>query len=683
MARSLHRSLSVGQLRGFLALLFLALAVPTAVLIFQTARQMRWEAFHQYQVLADELAARIDSQLQRLIAKEESRAYADYRFVVVTGDPAVSNFVQRSPLAQYPVANEIPGVLGYFEIDADGAYSTPLLPDASADPARLGLDASELAQRQALSDSLLDILSRNSLVERRGKGDDADAQGEIAQSEVPESMGKEKDGESQLAAISKAAGPVSQRAFDELNAPTNAQLRTKRNDLGRVEDLQIDRNYDDAGAKRAENEQQLGMMDKLSSRAARKEQSAVPEAAQVVSGLDGNAAATRVRIFESEVDPFEFGLLDSGHGVLFRRVWRDGRRTIQGAIIAQEPFLLGAIVAPFAATALAPMSDLVIAYDGDVLHATRGADDYSIDTAADLTGELLHQARLSAPLSDFQLLWTINNLPAGAGARIVAWSSVVLFGVLLLGFFALYRLGLRQITLARQQQDFVSAVSHELRTPLTSIRMYAEMLREGWASDDKKRGYYDFIHDESERLSRLIANVLQLARLERNELRLELKPIGVSALLDMLRSKVHTQIERAGFVCEYTLDPECASRDLQVDADAFVQIVINLVDNAIKFSANAERRTIEVAARARGTQAVAWSVRDYGPGVPKSQMRKIFQRFYRARPELTRETVGTGIGLALVRQLAQAMGGEVDVVNREPGAEFRLSLPSAAPSERA
>ena len=679
MARSLHRGLSVGQLRGFLALLFLALAVPTAVLIFQTSRQMRWEAFHQYQVLADELATRIDAQLQRLIAREEARAYADYRFVVVAGDPTVSNFVQRSPLAQYPVPTEIPGVLGYFEIDADGAYSTPLLPEAGTDPSQLGLDATELARRRALSDSLLDILSRNALIERRGEREDADAQGEIAQSTETEALGKEKDSGSKLAAMSEAVAPTSQRAFDELNAPSNAQLRTKRNELGRVEDLRIDRSYDEVSAKRAANAQQLGMQDKASSRAVRKEQSAVPESAQLVGGLDGNAAGARVRIFESEVDPFEFGLLDSGHGVLFRRVWRDGRRTIQGAIIAQEPFLQGAIVAPFAATALAPMSDLVIAYNGDVLLATHGAGDYQIDTAADLTGELLHQARLAAPLSDFQLLWTINHLPAGAGARIVAWSSVVLFGVLVLGFIALYLLGLRQITLARQQQDFVSAVSHELRTPLTSIRMYAEMLREGWAGEDKKRGYYDFIHDESERLSRLIANVLQLARLERNELRLELKPVSVSALMDMLRSKVHTQIERAGFVCEYALDPECAQRELQVDADAFVQIVINLVDNAIKFSANAERRTIEVAARPRGAQTVAWTVRDYGPGVPKSQMRKIFQLFYRAGPELTRETVGTGIGLALVRQLAHAMGGEVDVINREPGAEFVLRLPTLLP----
>jgi signal transduction histidine kinase len=235
---------------------------------------------------------------------------------------------------------------------------------------------------------------------------------------------------------------------------------------------------------------------------------------------------------------------------------------------------------------------------------------------------------------------------------------------------------LRQILLARQQQDFVSAVSHELNTPLTSIRMYAEILREGWSSDDKKREYYAYIHDESERLSRLIANVLQLARMERNELRLELKPVRVSVLMDLLRSKLASQVERAQFECNYVIDPAAAAREVSVDADAFVQIVINLVDNAIKFSAKAPRRAIDIGARLRGDKAVVFSVRDYGPGVEKSQVRKIFALFYRAGNELTRDTLGTGIGLALVRQLARAMHGEADVIQRDPGAEFVLVLPA-------
>jgi len=239
-------------------------------------------------------------------------------------------------------------------------------------------------------------------------------------------------------------------------------------------------------------------------------------------------------------------------------------------------------------------------------------------------------------------------------------------------------LGVGQIELARQQQDFVSAVSHELKTPLTSIRMYGEILREGWASDEKRKTYYDYIHDESERLSRLITNVLQLARMTRNDLRLDPRPISVSELIDGIRSKVSSQIERAGFELSLHCEGEAVQAVTQVDADAFMQIVINLVDNAIKFSANAQRRAIDIACRLEGRGTVVFGVRDYGPGVPRDQLDKIFRLFYRSENELTRETVGTGIGLALVQQLVLAMGGQVDVVNRQPGAEFRVSLPASS-----
>ena len=115
---------------------------------------------------------------------------------------------------------------------------------------------------------------------------------------------------------------------------------------------------------------------------------------------------------------------------------------------------------------------------------------------------------------------------------------------------------------------------------------------------------------------------------------------------------------------------------MAVDRDYFTQILINLVDNALKFSARAERRAVELACHGV-REGVCFSVRDFGPGVARDQMRKIFRLFYRSGNELTRETVGTGIGLALVRQLAEAMGGRVDVVNREPGAEFRVTFPAA------
>jgi signal transduction histidine kinase len=346
-------------------------------------------------------------------------------------------------------------------------------------------------------------------------------------------------------------------------------------------------------------------------------------------------------------------------------------------LIEQQPFVQGLIETMFLDTALSTMSDLLVAYRGDVFSAFSGraARDY-LPSAEALHSTLLYQTRLSAPLSDMELILSINRLPAGPAGRVIAWVAIILFMVLCGGFFLMYRLGARQIDLTRQQQDFVSAVSHELKTPLTSIRMYGEMLREGWASDEKKMLYYDYIFDESERLSRLITNVLQLARMTRNNLRIDTKPLTVAELMEGVRSRVSSQVERAGFVLNMHCEREAGQAIIQADPDGFTQIFINLVDNAIKFSASAQQKIIDIGCQRLRDGSVQFSVRDYGPGVPADQMKKIFKLFYRSESELTRETVGTGIGLALVHQLARAMGGQVDVVNREPGAEFRVNITS-------
>jgi signal transduction histidine kinase len=147
----------------------------------------------------------------------------------------------------------------------------------------------------------------------------------------------------------------------------------------------------------------------------------------------------------------------------------------------------------------------------------------------------------------------------------------------------------------------------------------------------------------------------------------------VSTLVDEVESKVASAVAGAGLAFLKAHEQDALAAGVSVDEDAFVQVMINLVDNAIKFSVNAERRAIELGCRI-DRQWVEFRVRDFGPGVARSQMKKIFTLFYRSENELTRETVGTGIGLALVRELMGQMGGSVDVVNREPGAEFTVRL---------
>jgi len=710
LGKSLMKGFDQGRLKRLLAFFFMALAIPTGVLIWQAYSQLKWEAFHQYRGMAEELTRRIDASLTERIEAAEARSFADYTFLVVSGDPS-ANFVQRSPLSELPVTQDLPGVIGYFQVGTEGEFSTPLLPQSDSEPASFGIGAAEYDQRLQLSRQIQEILGDNRLVQNQptslkeglefspaspAAGLDA-VEAEEAESQI--------DGESVEYLHRQAAGFTAEITMPREQAARQDEvysqaifdrLGTIKKDLDdqyaadKVSDIKLDPAYQKKSEAVEKLRQEMQSRYDLSAdapgRSKRREQIALPESKSVgsrpatqepVANLAGSVDL-RISTFESEIDPLEFSLLDSGHFVLFRKVWRDGQRYIQGLLIDQESFLQEAFDQHFQDTGLAAMSNLIVAYQDDVLRTLSGNrhSDY-LSRSQTFDGSLLYRIRLSTPLNGLELIYSINVLPPGPGATVLGWVTFVLAIVFLGGFYTVYRLGLSQIRLARQQQDFVSAVSHELKTPLTSIRMYGEMLREGWADPAKQQQYYEYIHDESERLTRLISNVLQLAKITRNEPQFDLKPVPAGELMSRIEAKISGQVLNAGFELEFDTDPRADQVSINIDEDCFAQIVINLIDNAIKFSKDAEKKRIEISSRLGKENAVIIAVRDFGPGVPKDQLKKIFQLFYRSESELTRETVGTGIGLAIVHQLSQAMEGKADVVNREPGAEFRVSFPVA------
>ena len=277
------------------------------------------------------------------------------------------------------------------------------------------------------------------------------------------------------------------------------------------------------------------------------------------------------------------------------------------------------------------------------------------------------------PLSDFHLAITVGQLPEGPGYQLVNFLAIFLSLLFVGGLLGVYRLTATQMELAQKKSDFVSAVSHELKTPLTAIRMYGEMLTEGWVEEEKRESYYQHIHDESGRLSRLIQNVLTLAELERKEWQIDLKTHDPVEFVRGVSERLSSQVTRAGF--EISTVEEGEPKPIQVDSDALTQILINLIDNAIKFSKEAPDKKIVLSVSQLGSDCYI-RVRDFGPGIQRSKLKKIFEKFYRIDDEMTRTTRGTGIGLALVKMLADAMGAHVDVANRDPGTEFSLRFPT-------
>ena len=685
------------RLTLLLVLFFLALALPTSILVYQAYGQLKWEAFYQHQRLARELTLRIDSRFRDLIEREEKRPISDYEFLNVAGSDDTA-FLQRSPLSEFPPQSEVPGLLGYFQVDASGQLRTPIMPPADA--SSYGISAPELQQREQQEGRIRGILDQNRLV---GKSDVAQtpaveellAEEGLAQqrADIPMLASEVDSASSKIAADD--ADSQGQAAFDELTESKSlfSPLESSA-PVDQVKDLKLEDSYEVA-AEAVPEAQRTEAKKQVESRRLRKEQVNLPQRLiPDVSSLERGSAeaedsevsaaepvsrqpAIRIETFETEVEPMEFALLDSGHFVLFRRVWHQDERYVQGILFEQVSFVERLIAPAFRESSLSSMSQLIVAYRGGILQTF--APDYSRlyrPGSEQETSELLYQGRLIAPFGELELIYTLARLPVGAGGQVIVWSALVLAIVLVGGCFMLLRLGQRQLALARQQQDFVSAVSHELKTPLTSIRMYGEMLREGWADESKRKTYYDFIYHEAERLTRLINNVLQLARMSRNEQVVSLEAMTVGDALAELKPRLESQLEPTGFELEIGGAAEVEAARIEIDLDWFLQIFINLVDNAVKFSANGATRRVDIEYRQLRDGRIQFSVRDYGPGIAPDQMKKIFTLFYRSENELTRETVGTGIGLALVQQLASAMRAEVDVVNCEPGAEFRIRFAS-------
>ena len=283
--------------------------------------------------------------------------------------------------------------------------------------------------------------------------------------------------------------------------------------------------------------------------------------------------------------------------------------------------------------------------------------------------------RFAEPFAALAVAASLDAVPelVGSEALTIRLLALALALAVLGGGLGLGRAIWTELEFARRRSDFVAAVSHELKTPLTTIRMYAEMLRDGMVpTSERQREYHATITAESDRLGRLIDNVLELARLERGgPTRAQAPVVGeVAPIVREAMEIVRPLAEKAGFALE--LDAAPGLPPARVDRDALVQVVVNLVDNAVKFAAEGER-TIRLELGGTSDGRVELVVRDHGPGVPSGQQAKVFEPFYRGERELTRKTRGTGIGLALVRGLVERMGGEVAARNHPDGG-FEVTL---------
>jgi len=232
-----------------------------------------------------------------------------------------------------------------------------------------------------------------------------------------------------------------------------------------------------------------------------------------------------------------------------------------------------------------------------------------------------------------------------------------------------YRESAREMREAAQRVSFVNQVSHELKTPLTNIRMYAELLEQNLDSDDEQsKRHVGVLVSESQRLSRLIGNILTFGRKERQTLKLRPAPGSVDACVASVLSQFKPALEARGIEVASRLD---ANRTVMIDADAIGQIVGNLVSNVEKYASAGKRLYVE---SKQDGDSVRVTVSDEGPGVPEKDRKRVFEPFYRVSDKLTDGVAGTGIGLTIARELARLHGGDLALVPSEHGAKFVVTL---------
>lgn len=614
---------SLKRMRRALGLFVLLLAVPIAALLMMLASRLKGEETNRLGTEAARVANLLQSEIQAFFDREDRRRFEDYSFFNVASNALFKSQagVSFSSLSTLKPEGGFPEALGYFQVNPDGSLQTPLLPDLR----KVGF-----AEIRSLigEEELTKRLQVKSVLERRLR----ELQSFIPRSRAESSPSRDQE-----------SGEASKNIGKRLRDAQSQQIRVPSQALIPYVKNQLD--LSNTSVANIQNQLQLP-----------------PE---------------NVQDETSKIQPVELHPLSDGTLALTRlaQVGRD--RYLQGFLVGTDTLFTKLFREPFEAHQLGERFSIRVSGPNRKTMILQSSESIASSSLPSPRETEVYHVRLEAPLQEFSMTFFARGSSMGLSGRLVIVLGVSLAFILVAGALALYSVGKSQIRLAEERGNFVSAVSHELKTPLTSIRMYAEMLDSDIPqSEEKRRSYYRYILTESERLSRLVGNVLLLSRIENQPAPVTLESCNAQTLVNGAAERLRSHIEASGFVLA-VIGSETPLPNILVDKDAFLQIITNLVENSLKFSAAAPRKEIELGARTGPAGTVSFFVRDFGPGVPPKEIKKIFRLFYRVENELTRNTKGTGLGLGLVTALAKQMHAELEGKAREPGLEVVLTFKAA------
>lgn len=665
------------KLRLLIVLFCLALSVPLAYMTLKTYTGLAREEIAKLNYFAERLFDEIENELSAIVALEEARSVDEYNYAMIrSGSNSGADKPGRSPLARISMPEYI---LGYIQNNPDGSFHTPLVEEGGNIP-------------QDREGRVAALKASNRLFNRQ-RFTGAGIKAALPEPPVQEKMQSSARGFAEqylnLPRVMRSAKSLGQKEkrIEEITVGQALQIAGKDKQT-------ISKNRPAASPIVSEKEifqkkSKVPEEDGLSN--AGREDSAIDERAffsarrssEVIFDRDGKGTEIQLMDAESqqatradelphryqvEIAPLQAVILNDEQIFIFRRIVIQQQIFRQGFILQVRAFLDHLAAHHFKDQPMAAYAGLNLA----VMDRKRTVRALFSGTPADH-----HRFRLerqfSAPFGFLQAILTCREIPRAAGRNILNTMMILFGAVLLIGLVAIYRSARAEVELSERRSRFVSSVTHELKTPLTNIRMYIEMLEQGIARNpEREQEYFRILGSESTRLSRLINNVMEIARLEKKQRHLTLSTGTFEDVIEKVEAVMQENIRQEGFVLKVAREDMAP---FAYDAEVMIQILINLIENSLKFGKNADHREISITIREESKNVVI-RVSDKGPGIPRHALKKVFDDFYRVEGALTRSTGGTGIGLALVKKFVAVMGGTVSAANNTgPGCTISIRLP--------
>jgi len=642
------------RLQILILIFCVALSVPLGYFVLRTYRGLEQEEAATLSYFANTLFDELEQALEALVHQEEGRAIDEYNFYMSA--PAGRGKENRSPLSDLPSQNYI---LGYFQNNPDGSFQTPLvqagrsvatdLQDAVAQLEH----ANRIFNRKRTEDTdKITVAPAPKLaeVEQKPPGRFAEKYLDLTRHQEPRDRLGQKEKRFENVTVAQAKNLARQEAGVAAESPAPPAGALSAGAPG--PDAQETRMDADT--------EKTAQMDHR-----RKSYAAEAEADESIAAESGSRDEEN---FQVEVAPLQSVLISADQIFIFRRIMINQKIYRQGFILKLRAFLDDLAQNYFMVQPMANYASLrlqVVDQGREIARLQAG-----ISTR---NPEFILKREFPSPFAFLKATLSCEEIPRSAGRNTLMVMMLVLAAIFLIGLFAIYKSTRAIVDLSERRSQFVSSVTHELKTPLTNIRMYIEMLEQGIAKDtEREQEYFQIINSEGSRLSRLIDNVLDLAKLEKKQRPLNLVRGTFEEVVAEVQAVMQAKLQQEGFALSVVRED---IRPFRYDREAMIQVLINLIENSVKFCQSAQKKEITIRISQKPDR-VQIAVSDYGPGIPRQALKKVFDDFYRVDNAQAQKTRGTGIGLALVKKFITLIGGDVTAENNpEGGCTISISLP--------